>query len=139
MKSIHTVQVMWSDCDPAEIVFFANYFRWMDEAAHVHLSKLGLGWHDLQHTYGTLGLPLVSAHADFKSPSRFTDVLTIETEVTECSTRTLTISHIFRIGDRIAAEGWTKRIWCKADPSKPSGMVAEPIPQDVKAILGFED
>ena len=138
MKSIHTVHVMWSDCDPAEIVFYGNYFRWMDEAAHFHFSKLGLGWDDLKKKYGTPGLPLVSAHADFKSPSRFTDELTIETDVTECSTRTLTVSHVFRVGERIAAEGWSKRIWCRADPSRPGGLIAEAVPQEVKIILGLD-
>src|SRR5690349_4060461 len=31
--AIHTVDVQFGDCDPADSVFFPNFLRWMDAAA----------------------------------------------------------------------------------------------------------
>lgn len=30
----YTFKVRWGDTDPAKIVFFPNFYRWMDEATH---------------------------------------------------------------------------------------------------------
>jgi 4-hydroxybenzoyl-CoA thioesterase len=38
--TIHRVQVQFGDCDPAQIAFFPNYFRWCD-AATLHFFTSG--------------------------------------------------------------------------------------------------
>ena len=34
-------QVHWGDCDPAGIIFYPTYFRWMDAAAWALLDAVG--------------------------------------------------------------------------------------------------
>ena len=34
--------VAWGDCDSAGIVFYANYFRWFDEASRRLFVRAGL-------------------------------------------------------------------------------------------------
>ena len=36
-------QVQWGDCDPAGIIFYPTYFRWMDAATWAFMDSIG-GW-----------------------------------------------------------------------------------------------
>ena len=40
------VQIQWGDCDPAGIVFYPNFLRWMDAASLRYFSADGVAtWH----------------------------------------------------------------------------------------------
>ena len=137
LTNTHEVHVLWNDCDPAQIVFYGNYFRWMDQATYFLFKTVGLGWDQVMEKYQTVGLPLVTAHADFRSPAKFADVLAIESTVTECGEKSLTVSHTFRVGDRVTAEGYENRVWCKPHPEKQGAIVSAPIPDEVRALIGY--
>jgi 4-hydroxybenzoyl-CoA thioesterase len=131
----YRVQVEWGDCDPAQIVFYPHYYRWMDEATLHLFDEVGLGWNDLQEKYGVPGLPLISTHADFKVPVMFGDKLVVHAGVSEWGSRSLTVSHTFMKGNRVAVEGWEKRVWARPDPDQPGRLIPFPIPDEVKAKL----
>ena len=38
----YSVVVEWGDCDPAKIVFYPNFFRWMDAASWAFFAANGL-------------------------------------------------------------------------------------------------
>jgi 4-hydroxybenzoyl-CoA thioesterase len=135
-KSIHEVIVGWGDCDPAGIVFYPNFYRWMDDAAHKLFASVGLGWRDMEAKYGVPGMPLVSTHADFRSPARFDDALRIESHVSDYGTKSLTVSHVMHNGDRVVCEGWERRIWMASPVGGDGRMTTAPIPEEVKAALG---
>jgi 4-hydroxybenzoyl-CoA thioesterase len=136
LRNEHRVHVLWPDCDPAGILFYGHYFRWMDDATYFLFERAGLRKTRLMADYGVPGIPLVSAHADFRSPARFGEVLTVESHVSQCGTRSFTVTHVFREGERVTAEGWEKRIWCKADPADPARLTPLPVPAEVRAALG---
>ncbi len=83
MANVYEVTVAWGDCDPAGIVFYPNYIRWFDEASRRLFAAAGLPWDTLFRQYDIIGLPLVSATADFRGPSRHGDTLVIHSEVKE--------------------------------------------------------
>jgi 4-hydroxybenzoyl-CoA thioesterase len=128
--------VEWGDCDPAKLVFYPNYYRWMDEATYYLFKSVDLGWTELREKYGAPGLPLISTHADFRSPSVFGDTLVIESWVSQWGTKSLTISHTFVNNGRTAVEGWEKRVWSKGDLDENSKLNPVPIPDEVKAAFG---
>ena len=134
----HKIRVLWTDCDPAGINFYGNYFRWMDEAAYYLFKAAGIRWEEWQTTYDALGIPLISAHADFKSPSKFGDELSVTSWVSDWGRSSFTVTHHFHNDDsgRMAAEGWEKRVWCKGDPKDPSTFASMPIPDAVRKALG---
>lgn len=136
MKNIHTIRVLWTDCDPAGITFYGNYYRWMDEAAYYLFKAAGIRWEDWRSRFDALGIPLISAHADFSSPTRMGDELTIESQVSEWGKSSFTITHRFMKGDQLAAEGYEKRVWCLGDPTDPSTFSSAPIPDEVRKPLG---
>ena len=136
VSNVHRVRVLWTDCDPAGITFYGNYFRWMDEASYYLFKAAGLRWEDWRSRWGAIGIPLISAHADFRSPSAFGDELAVLSHVSDWGTSSFTVSHRFTNGDRLAAEGWEKRVFCTGDPADPSSIAAAPIPGDIRAALG---
>ena len=51
MSRIHTlsVTVEFGDCDPAQIVYYPNFFRWMDAASRHYFAAAGVPlWHERQ-------------------------------------------------------------------------------------------
>lgn len=137
--NVYDQDVLWPDCDPAGILFYAHYFRWMDNAAQYLFEKAGLNWDVMMGEYGAPGVPLVSCKADFRSTAKFGDVLTIESHIAALSKSTITVSHVFRHHDRVTAEGQEIRVWCEAEPGHPDHLRARPIPLEVRNALGFAE
>lgn len=134
-RHVHMIDVEFGDCDPAGIVFYPNYYRWMDMAALRLFASVGLGWLDMEAKYGAPGLPLIAAHAEFRSPSQFGDRVQVESWVSQWGTKSLTVNHIITNAGRLAVEGWEKRIWALTDPAQPGKLLPRPIPEEVKALL----
>ncbi len=42
LVSRRTITIEWGDCDPADIVFYPNYFRWFDASTANHFQAAGL-------------------------------------------------------------------------------------------------
>ncbi|OYQ38968.1 hypothetical protein CHU94_16235 [Rhodoferax sp. TH121] len=83
--------VRFSDCDPAGMVFYPQYF--------VMLNALVEDWfsHGLQVNYaeflGTrqLGLPMASLQCDFKAPSRMGETIALALRLRKVGKRSLTL------------------------------------------------
>lgn len=57
---VYEVDVMFGDCDPAGIVFFPNFLKWMDASSHNFFVKCGLPpFRELEKTRGIIGHPLL--------------------------------------------------------------------------------
>ena len=68
MVRSNTIQlhVKFGDCDPAGIVFYPNYFRWMDVGTRRFFAACGVpGWNAQPVPGGIIGTPLVDASARF--------------------------------------------------------------------------
>ena len=53
---VYEVEIMFGDCDPAGIVFFPNFSRWMDASSLNFFVKCGLlPWRELVKTRGIIG------------------------------------------------------------------------------------
>lgn len=138
LHNVHTVHVLWPDCDPAGILFSGHYYRWMDDATHFLFAKAGLHWNTLMGEYGVPGVPLVASHADFRHPAKYGEVLTVESHVAEMGRSSFKVSHRFRLEDVVTADGWERRVWVRAAPGDPSLLTPIPIPPDVRHALGVD-
>jgi 4-hydroxybenzoyl-CoA thioesterase len=134
----HDISVEWGDCDPAGIVFYPNYYRWMDEATFHLFDSVGYGWDEIREKFGAPGLPLISTHAEYRIPGFFGDKMSIEVGVSEWGTKSMTVSHRFLKDGKLAVEGWEKRIWSEGDPGDGNKIVTAPIPEEVKIALSAD-
>src|SRR4051812_8773449 len=125
------ILVEFADCDPAHIVFFANYFRWFDDCTTALFLAAGLPIRSLFPSYGVLGIPVVDASARFLAPSTQGDELIVESTVSELRNSSFVITHKFFHGKELLLEGKETRVWAAAHPTKPNRMKALPLPKEV--------
>lgn len=126
------LRVAWGDTDMAGFVFYPNFYRWMDRAAHECLAFLGFDTRRLFEEQ-RIGLPLLEAQCRFRAPLYFGDELVVETTVVEVAEKTFTLRHVFRRGEEPVAEGREVRAWVVFGEPKPK---AVPIPAAVREALG---
>ncbi len=133
--SRHEITVEWGDCDPAGIVYYPSYFRWLDQATYRLFLAAGLKRDDISSGQWKEGTPLVAAECAFHRPSQHGEKLTIESRIDKLGRSSFTIRHVFR--DRtgqIAAEGSETRIWARKEGDARS-LKAIAIPEDIKKKL----
>ena len=127
------IKIMFSDCDPAQIVFYPKYFQWFDIATQRMFNELGMEWSKFWPDHGIAGLPLVDASATFKGPARMDDEIEIESWVEEWKGKTFVVRHDVIKDGQIIIEGKEVRACVVKDPDNPKGIRAEPMPVDAMA------
>ena len=128
--SSRSVTVEWGDCDPADIVFYPNYFRWFDASTANHFKAAGLPKTELISQFAVVGFPMVDTGATFHRPSKHGDTLTIETRFTGFGRSSFTVEHrLFNDGE-LAVEGRETRVLVKR--TDDGGIAASPVPEEVK-------
>ncbi len=121
MATNYSFKVRWGDTDPAAIVYFPNFYRWMDEATHEFLTEIGHPTSELMETE-KIGVPLLESTCKFQKPLVFDDEAVVITEVVEIHNKVFKLSHTFYRGDTLIAEGFTLRAWTSFD-GKPKAIL----------------
>ncbi|WPG36363.1 thioesterase family protein [Variovorax sp. EBFNA2] len=84
--------IRFSDCDPAGIVFYPQYFVMLNGLVEDWVSDgLGVGYHALIGER-RVGLPTVKLDADFRAVSRMGDRVTLGLSVAQLGSRSITLS-----------------------------------------------
>jgi 4-hydroxybenzoyl-CoA thioesterase len=137
LTATREVEIEFGDCDPAGIVFYPNYFRFFD-AATAGLLRQALGSRKREWTerYGIIGIPMVDTGAKFLRPSRFGDVVRIETTVTIIGRTSFTVQHRLTNAGELAIEAHEVRVWAGRDPDAGERLRPRTIPDEVRLALG---
>ena len=130
------VEIEWGDCDAAGIVFYPRYFAMFD-ASTAYLLEAALGMKKIAWTkkFGIVGIPMVDTGAKFIVPSRYGDIITIETTATAIRRSSFDIAHRVLKDGKLAIEAHETRVWTGRDPDDPSRIKAVAMPADVVAAL----
>ena len=132
---IHRVTIRFGDCDPAGIVFFPNFLKWMDEASLAFFMAHGVEpWRVLEKTRGIVGTPLLEINTRFMVPATYGETLRIETTVEEWREKVFIQKHVVRRGDTVLCEGRETRAFVVHPPENPDRIKAIPVPEDIKAL-----
>ena len=125
--------VEWGDCDPAQIVFYPNFFRWMDAASLAYFRAAGVPpWREFEAQSGIFGTPLVDASARFLRPATYGDVIDVDTTIDEWRSRSFVMSHIIRRGEEVLVEGREVRVFARRHPEDPARIQAVDPPESVR-------
>jgi 4-hydroxybenzoyl-CoA thioesterase len=131
-SAVYEVKVMFGDCDPAGIVFFPNFNKWMDAASHHFFIRCGLPpFRELEKTRGIVGHPLLEIHTRFFKPATYGDTLQVHTTVQEWRDKVFIHQHVVKRGDDVLCEGTETRTFVTRHPDDPSRIRSIPIPDDV--------
>ncbi|RZI41091.1 acyl-CoA thioesterase [Herbaspirillum sp. HC18] len=133
--STYRVSVEFGDCDPANIVFYPNYYRWFDAATHHLLNDADLGWEQLRERYGAVGMPLMETGAVYKRPASCGDKLEIESSVVECARKSLRVRHLVRRNGELLVEGFEIRVLGAPHPEDPKRLRALEITDEIRDAL----
>lgn len=132
---IYSVNVMFGDCDPAGIVFFPNFSKWMDAASLHFFMQCGVPpWRETAKTRGIIGTPLLEINTKFMRTATYGEALQVHTRVAEWHNKTFVQEHIVQRGDTVLCEGRETRAFCIRHPDDPDRIKAIPVPEDIRAM-----
>ncbi|WP_067933910.1 acyl-CoA thioesterase [Alicyclobacillus kakegawensis] len=101
-------QVAWADTDAAAIVYYPNFFKWMDQATAELFKSIGLPLSELFNQ--DIGVPLVEAKCQFRRPAKFEDEIRIVSRPAILSEKSIKIEHKVYHQDTLIAEGYEVRV-----------------------------
>ncbi len=131
----HTVTVQFGDCDPAGIVFFPNFSRWMDAASLAFFVQCGVPpWRELVKTRGIVGTPLLEIHTRFVTAATYGETLAIATHVSEWRGKAFIQHHRVTRGGDLICEGSETRVFVMRDAQDADRLRAIPVPDDIRAL-----
>ena len=130
--SIYTVRVEFGDCDPAGIVFFPNFSRWMDAASHHFFVQCGLPpWREMTEPVGVVGAPLLEIHTRFLKSVTYGETIEVHTDVEEWRGKVFIQRHRVLRGDDLICEGRETRALCVRDAE--GRLKAIPVPDFIRS------
>jgi acyl-CoA thioester hydrolase len=103
-----TVRVRFGDTDPYGIVYFVSYFRYCHRAIEEFLRACGLKPEEtFKNVQEGFGLPIVEAWCRFRRPTRYGELLRIETRLQERRSKAIIFRFEFypETGRDLVAEG----------------------------------
>ena len=131
----HRVDVQFGDCDPAGIVFFPNFSRWMDAASLSFFMQCGVPpWRELVKTRGFVGTPLLEINTRFLKAVTYGETIAISTWVEEWREKVFVQLHRVMRGDDLVCEGREVRAFVERDPDHPDRLRAIPVPGDIRVL-----
>ncbi len=130
---VYRVSVEFGDCDPAQIVWFPNFFRWIDAASRHFFVACGVPpWHETAKTTGVIGTPLVDTQASFLKTASYGDVLDIHTSITEWRSKSFVQSYRVMRGEEELMRCTEVRIFAAA--REGGGIRAVAVPEAIRAL-----
>jgi acyl-CoA thioester hydrolase len=105
-------RVRYAETDQMGVVYYANYYVWMEIGRVELVRTLGINYQDIERTDGLL-LSVVESSCRYIAPARYDQEIVIATEVADSNSRLLEFK--YRIGDaasgQLLARGATKHMW----------------------------
>ncbi len=133
--TVYDIKVQFGDCDPAGIVFFPNFSKWMDASSLHFFMECGVPpWRELLKTRGIVGTPLLEINTQFRQPATYGETLHIHTSIVEWRAKVFIQKHVVMRGDVVLCEGTETRAFVIHPPEAPDRIKAIPVPEDIKAL-----
>jgi len=130
MESVWAFKVRFGETDAAGIVYYPNFYKWMDQATHEMFTGIDMPTRTMLER--NEGIPLVEAFCQFKHALHFDDEVRIVTTVAEVKNKVFKLRHVFYLGEIVAAEGCETRVWID---SSGGTLKAMPLPDGLRAAL----
>jgi 4-hydroxybenzoyl-CoA thioesterase len=127
-------EVYWGDCDPAGIIFYPTYFRWMDAATWAFMASVGYDPKRMRAEH--LAMPLVSADCQFIAPAQQGDRCEVRSRIERFGGASFVVAHeMVRADGIVLAKGTEKRVWGRYLNGPGTPLKGQQIPDDVKALF----
>jgi len=120
------VRVYYEDTDAAGIVYYANYFRFMERARTEWLRHLGYEQDQLRRDPGIVFV-VRHVEADYLEPARFNDLLWVTGELEEHGRSALTLRQevLRQADDKVLCRGRVRLVCIDIERFRPRAVPAE--------------
>ena len=116
-------RVPYADTDQMGVVYYGNYLTYFERARGELLRSMGLTYREIERR--GLGLPVLSAHVDYKTPARYDDLLVIRGWVGERKAVRVRVNCAVYRDDLLLAEGYTMHALVELESLRPVRFPAE--------------
>lgn len=135
-RHVSRFTVEFGDCDPAQIVYYPNFLRWIDAASrHLFVAAGVASWSELEATTGIIGTPLVDVSARFRLPATYGEEIAIESWIDEWRENSFVMKHVIRRGDDVLVEGQETRVFARRHPDDPKRIQVVAPPEEIRKLL----
>ena len=110
-------RVPYADTDQMGYVYYANYFVYFERGRNELMRAMDFTYKELEDM--GIGLPVIEAHTNYRSPARYDDLLTIEARLEEIKGLRITVAcKVFR-GDELLVKGYTRHAFIDMKTGHP--------------------
>lgn len=119
------IRVRYAETDQMGIVYYANYFVWMEIGRVELVRSRGLNYKELENAEG-LFLSVVDAKCRYLFPARYDQEILIQTQVHSANPRMVEFAYEIRSldPDRLLAQASTKHVWLNRE-MRPSRLPSQ--------------
>ncbi len=120
IKHTTDIRVRYADTDQMKFVYYGKFFEYFEQGRSDLLRDIGLPYPRIEEM--GLILPVVEAHAKYKKPAKYDDLLHVVTYFKEMPVARVRIEYeVYRDGETdVLAEGYTIHTFVNAASGKPT-------------------
>ena len=117
MQSVETrLRVRYAETDQMGIVYYANYYVWMELGRVEFCRAAGIRYRDIELEDGVF-LAVAESNCRYLAPARYDEEVIVSTTIADASSRMVRFD--YAICDvttgKTLATGFTKHVWCGRD------------------------
>lgn len=130
------MRVRYADTDKMGIVYNGTYLRYFEIGRTELLRSIGLPYIQLE-SEGYL-LPVLEAHAEYKNPARYDDLIDIVTSYKPDLSTVITIEYTVLLNEGTLAQGYTRHTFVNSQtfrPVRPPKQFREAVDKALKEIV----
>jgi acyl-CoA thioester hydrolase len=129
------VRVLYADTDKMGVVYYGTYLRWFEAGRNHYMRCRGVSYKDIESS--GVQLPVIEAHAEYRKPALYDDVLEIITRVTEVGRIQLRFEYLIKRGGTQLVHGYTQHAAVneKGRPTRLPAHVREALEQSEVADI----
>lgn len=113
-------RVRYAETDQMGMVYYANYFVWMEIGRTDFCRECGFSYADLEREEQAF-LPVAEADCRYLAPARYDDDIVVETQIARLNRRIVEFSYKIKSKDILLAEGRTLHVIMGSD-GKPRSL-----------------
>jgi len=112
-------RVRYAETDQMGVVYYANYFIWMEVGRADFCRACGFNYRDMEAEDKAF-IAVVEATCRYLAPARYDEEITVETQLARASRRVLEFTYVIRNNQNVLAEGKTVHVVTGPDAKSKS-------------------
>lgn len=138
VKHVSSIRVRYADTDQMKFVYYGKFFEYFEQGRSDLLRTIGLPYTRVEEM--GLFIPVVEAHASYKKPARYDDLLQVITILKDPPVARVRLDYeVYREGEKdLLADGYSIHSFLNAETGKPTRAPAQFVEAVEKAIAKGE-